>query len=58
MINKNQECKTEKCKTVKKIVCWQGFEKGQCPRRRLENEKLFFGMLLTIATGVLIWMQF
>jgi len=40
-----------------KRVCWQGFEKGQCPKRRLENEKLFLGMLLTIAIGLLIWMQ-
>jgi len=40
-----------------KRVCWQGFEKGHCPKRRLENEKLFLGMLLTIAIGLLIWMQ-
>jgi len=40
-----------------KRVCWQGFEKGQCPKRRLENEKLFLGMLLTIAIGLLVWMQ-
>ena len=58
MINKNQECKTNKCLATKKFVCWQGFEKCHCPKRRLENEKLFLGMLLTIATGVLIWMQF
>ena len=58
MNNDNKECNINKCTKIKKIVCWQGFEKGQCPRRRLENEKLFLGMLLTIATGVLIWMQF
>lgn len=37
-----------------KRVCWQGFEKGQCPRRRLENEKLCLGVLLAIATLILV----
>lgn len=37
-----------------KRVCWQGYEKGQCPKRRLENEKLFLGILLAIATLILV----
>ncbi len=37
-----------------KRVCWQGFEKGQCPKRRLENEKLFLGLLLAISVSILV----
>jgi len=35
--------------------CWHGFEKSKCPKRRLENEKLFLGILLTIAVFILVY---
>ena len=57
MKNETNECGKKSCKPTQLHVCWHGFKKGECPRRRLENEKLFLGMLLTISTGILIWMQ-
>jgi len=35
-------------------VCWSGFKQGECPKRRLENEKLIYGILLVIAVGILV----
>lgn len=45
---KNKDCKPSR-------ICWQGFSEGECPLRRLENEKLFLSALLVIATGLVVW---
>lgn len=37
--------------------CFYGYTKDECPKRRLENEKLFFGILLAIAIAVLVACQ-
>jgi len=47
----NKQC-TSYCTYTK---CWQGYEKNDCPKTKLENEKLFLSSLLLTAIGILIW---
>lgn len=37
------------------LICWQGYKKNECPKTRLENEKLFLSSLLLTAIGILLW---
>lgn len=50
--NKCETC--DGCKEVP-VVCHQGLPEDDCPKRRLENEKLMYGALLVIAAGLLVW---
>ena len=34
--------------------CHLGFTPKCCPKRKLENEKLFYGLLLIVAVGLLL----
>ena len=36
-------------------ICWIGYKDGECPKRRLENEKLIYGALLVLTIGVLVF---
>lgn len=37
-------------------VCFNGYRKEDCPKRRLENERLMFGLLLVLVIGmVVLW---
>ena len=47
------KCEDKDCRP--KRVCWQGFKMSECPIKRLENEKLFFAILLTISVGIILW---
>ena len=55
----NKACIKEEHECTQEIrkVCWHGYKMGECPLKRLENEKLLFGALLSIATGLLIYIQ-
>ena len=49
-----------RCETCKEcnevpVVCHQGLAEDDCPKRKLENEKLMYGALLVIAAGLLVW---
>lgn len=49
-----------RCETCKEcnevpVVCHQGLAEDDCPKRKLENEKLLYGALLVIAAGLLVW---
>ena len=48
-------CETCKERNEVPVVCHQGLPKDDCPKRRLENEKLIYGALLVIAAGLLVW---
>ena len=50
--NKCNTC--DGCKEVP-VVCHQGLPEDDCPKRRLENEKLMYGALLLIAVAMLVW---
>lgn len=47
------EC--DKCKDFDDEYCHQGLPVEDCPKTRLENEKLLFGTLLLIAVTMLVW---
>ena len=38
-----------------KKKCHLGYTKECCPKRRLENEKLFYGALLVIAVSLILF---
>lgn len=52
-----KKCEAPSC-SQSKLKCFRGFPEGECPLRRLENEKLIFGALLSFATGLLVWLHF
>jgi len=37
------------------VVCHQGLPEYDCPKNRLENEKLLYGALLVGAVVLLVW---
>ena len=45
----------ETCKGKIDTVCHQGFPEPLCPKTRLENERLMFGVLLVAAVALLVW---
>ncbi len=45
----------DKCKDFDDEYCHQGLPVEECPKARLENEKLLFGALLLIAVVMLVW---
>lgn len=43
----NQCSKTDK-------FCWYGFKKETCPKKRFENERLFYGFLIVLLVTLVL----
>jgi len=43
------------CEHTNTKVCHQGLSANECPKQRLENEKLIYGALLLFATSILVF---
>jgi len=46
--------KCETCEHKEPTHCFEGVPKGECPKRRLENEKLIYSALLIAAVTLII----
>ena len=40
---------------MKNDKCFMGYKREECPKRRLESEKLIYGILLVASVSVLIF---
>ena len=49
--------KCDICKETQEVpvVCHQGLPEDDCPKAKLENERLLYGALLVMAVGLLVW---
>ena len=43
------------CEQKDSKICHQGLPVDECPKRRLENEKLIYGALLLFAVTILVF---
>lgn len=47
------ECNADTCKKEK--VCFPGHKEHECPKRKLENQRLLFGFIILITVGIVLY---
>lgn len=52
---KKSDCELCKDCGIVPVVCHHGLPEEDCPKNRLENEKLLYGALLVVAVVLLVW---